>query len=320
MKALNVLFLGGAKRVSFAEYLKCAAEAQGYEFHLYSYELEKEVPLAVMGEIIIGLRWKDDQLIPHLTEIIRERQINMVLPFVDPAIAVARELKELLPDVFIPVSDLEVCRIMFDKNLAADWFDTMNLPIPRTCNPDEELFFPLIAKPKTGSASKGIIVISDKDAFDSFQAKYDLREYLLQQYIEKGEEFTVDCYVSQDQGIISIVPRIRLEQSGGEAVRSKTIHDDVIESLSRQLLQTGVLEGPITIQFIRDRKSGDTYFMEINPRYGGAVITSFAAGANTTQTLIEEFSGKKATPINDWKAGVLMTRYFKEVIFYANNH
>ncbi len=320
MKALNVLFLGGAKRVSFAEYLKRAAEAQGYEFRLFSYELEREVPLAVMAEIIPGLRWKEEQLIPHLTEIIDKNQINLVLPFVDPAIAVARELKELLSDVFIPVSDLELCRIMFDKNLAADWFETLDLPIPRTCNPDDELFFPLIAKPKTGSASKGIVVIQDNEAFESFQSKYDLDNYLLQQYIEKGEEFTVDCYVSQEQEIISIVPRIRLEQSGGEAVRSKTIHDEEIESLSRQLLQTGVFEGPITIQFIRDRQTGETYFMEINPRYGGAVITSFAAGADTTQTLIEEFSGKKATPIIDWKAGVLMTRYFKEVIFYADNH
>lgn len=50
MKALNVLFLGGAKRVSFAEYLKRAAEAQGYEFRLFSYELEREVPLAVMAD------------------------------------------------------------------------------------------------------------------------------------------------------------------------------------------------------------------------------------------------------------------------------
>lgn len=320
MKALNVLFLGGAKRISFAEYLKRAAEAQGYEFRLFSYELEREVPLAVMAEIIPGLRWKDEQLIPHLTEIINKNQINLVLPFVDPAIAVARELKELLSDVFIPVSDLELCRIMFDKNLAADWFETLDLPIPRTCNPDDELFFPLIAKPKTGSASKGIVVIQDNEAFESFQSKYDLDNYLLQLYIENGEEFTVDCYVSQEQEIISVVPRIRLEQSGGEAVRSKTIHDEEIESLSRQLLQTGVFEGPITIQFIRDRKTGEAYFMEINPRYGGAVITSFAAGADTTQTLIEEFSGKKATPIIDWKAGVLMTRYFKEVIFYADNH
>jgi Carbamoylphosphate synthase large subunit (split gene in MJ) len=320
MKALNVLFIGGAKRVSFAEYLKRSAESQGYEFNLYSYELEKEVPLAVMAEIIIGLRWKDAQLIPHLTEVIREKQINLVLPFVDPAIAVSRELKELLPDVFIPVSNMAICRTMFDKCLAAEWFESLNLPVPRTCHPDEELFFPLIAKPKTGSASKGIVVIQDKEAFDSFMGKYNLDEYLLQQYVEKGEEFTVDCYVSQNKEIISVVPRIRLEQSGGEAVRSKTIHDETIESLSRQLLQSGALEGPITIQFIRDRKTGETYFMEINPRYGGAVITSFAAGADTTRTLIEEISGQKASPITDWKADVLMTRYFKEVIFYADNH
>jgi len=320
MKELNVLLLGGAKRVSFAGYLKNAAQSRGYAFRLFSYELEKEVPIAVAGEVVVGLRWKDPALYDDLENVIRRENIQMVLPFVDPAIGVASQLKKRMPDLYIPCSSDEICEVMFDKALSADWFESQNIPVPKTFRPGEDLFFPLIAKPRGGSASKGIVVIRNQDEYVSFVQNQHADEFLMQQYIENGEEFTVDAFVSQQQTLISAVPRIRLEQAGGEAVRSLTVHDDEVENLSQKILQTGAFTGPVTIQFIRDRKSGDTFVMEINPRYGGAVITSFAAGADTTHCLVDEWDGKSISPITDWKANVLMTRYFKEVIFYADNH
>ncbi len=320
MKELNVLLLGGAKRVSFAEYLRNAAQSRGFAFRLYSYELEKEVPIAVVGEVVVGLRWKDPKLYDDLTELIRRKNIQMVLPFVDPAIGVASQLKKLMPDLYIPCSEEDVCRAMFDKSDSAEWFVSHNIPVPKTFRPGDDFFFPLIAKPRAGSASKGIQVIRDREEYASFTQNYRADDFLLQQYIENGEEFTVDAFVSQQQTIVSAVPRIRLEQAGGEAIRSLTLHDEVVEDLSRRILQTNAFSGPVTIQFIRDRQSGETFVMEINPRYGGAVITSFAAGADTTQCLIDEWEGRAVGPITDWKANVLMTRYFKEVIFYADNH
>lgn len=320
MKSLNVLFLGGAKRVSFAEYLKKSAEEKGFTLCLYSYELEKEVPISIAGEVIIGLRWKDGELYNHLSKLIEEKRIDMVLPFVDPAIAVAAHLKKLFPELYIPCSDLEICETMFDKTTSAEWFESINVPIPKTYIKGKNIFFPLIAKPKGGSASKGIIVIRDEKEYKSFNANNDITKYLLQLYIENGEEYTVDTFVSQEQEIISIVPRIRLEQAGGEAVRSKTLHDEQIENLSRKILETKAFIGPITIQFIRDKVSGETFVMEINPRYGGAVVTSFGASADTTKCLVSEWRKEKVLPINDWKANVLMTRYFIEVIFYADNN
>jgi carbamoyl-phosphate synthase large subunit len=320
MKSLNVLFLGGAKRVSFAEYLKCSAETRGFSFHLFSYETKKEVPIAIAGEVIVGLRWNDPSLYADLCQLIRSKNIQMVLPFVDPAITVASELKSLLPDVYIPCSSKMTCDIMFDKQRSADWFEFHGLPIPRTCHPDEKLFFPLIAKPRDGSASKGIEVMQDREEFTCFTKRHTLNEYLFQQYVEKGEEFTVDAFVAQDQRIISVVPRIRLEQAGGESIRSLTVRDKTIEGLSMKILETKAFSGPVTIQFIRDRQSGETYVMEVNPRYGGAVITSFAAGADTTGCLVDECNKQTINPLTQWKENVLMTRSFKEVIFYANNH
>lgn len=78
--------------------------------------------------------------------------------------------------------------------------------------------------------------------------------------------------------------------------------------------------GPITIQFIRNKQTGDAYVMEINPRLGGGVIAAIAAGGNMPAFLLDECEGKSPVAVDDWKENTLMTRYFKEVIFYADNH
>ena len=119
MKTLNFLFLGGAKRVSLAKHLKSYGNHIGCIVNIFSYELEDKLPIASVGEIIIGLRWNDKDLISNLQKVIREKNIDVILPFVDPAILIAAQLKDLFPKVFIPVSETEICNIMFDKLLSA---------------------------------------------------------------------------------------------------------------------------------------------------------------------------------------------------------
>ena len=40
------------------------------------------------------------------------------------------------------------------------------------------------------------------------------------------------------------------------------------------MLASGLFRGPVTVQLIRDRKSGHNMVMEVNPRLGGGVVTS----------------------------------------------
>ena len=60
--------------------------------------------------------------------------------------------------------------------------------------------------------------------------------------------------------------------------------------------------------------------MEINPRLGGGVITSIEAGADITEFILRNYLGEDLDSCVSWKDRTLMTRYFKEVIFYADNH
>ena len=315
METCNILFLGGAKRVSLANHFIEAGKARGLEVHVFSYELDKRVPIASVGEVIIGKKWKDAVLIDDLCKTVVKHNINIILPFVDPAVEKCGILKEKLPDVFIPSCNVDLCHIMFDKRDSEKWFMDHEIPFPKSYHVGDTFEYPVIIKPRTGSASKGIEVISNDNEWNKVRNK---DRYVIQQYITKHKEFSVDCYVDQNGKIISTVPRERLAVAGGEVVNSITVDDKDLIVASTKILENTGFYGPVTIQFIKDIESGSTYVMEINPRLGGGVVTSIGAGANITEFILKEYKGFVLEPCNTWKPGTYMTRYFNEVIFPCN--
>ena len=317
MGNVNVLFLGGAKRVSFAEHLIKAGKRLGIELSVFSYELDDKVPLASVGTVLRGKKWIDADLFSDLQNKISKNNISMVLPFVDPAIEVAEQLKERNKKLYVPICGKDICHIMFDKVLSERWFIEKGIPVPPSYTDFANLNFPVIIKPRRGSASKGIRVIEDTEEFDKLE---DKDNYVIQQYIADREEYTVDCYVTTKGKVISIVPRIRLQVAGGEVVNSETRRDEELIKISEKVLRSGDFRGPVTIQYLRDKQTRVTYIMEINPRLGGGVITSIEAGADISEFILRDYKGEDLLPCNEWKDGTLMTRYFKEVMFYADNN
>lgn len=313
---INILFLGGAKRVSVARHFMETGLNMGHTVKIFSYELDNKVPIASIGKVIVGKKWKDENIVKDLKDVIDKNRISIVLAFVDPAISILCELGKLCPDVFIPVSDLDICKIMFDKVLSARWFGEHNISQPSPFSNVSEYKYPVILKPRLGSASKGIVICKSRSELSDL----DFNEYLAQEYIENHTEYSVDCYVSKDGIITSMVPRIRLETAGGEAVRSMTVRDEVIICQSEKILNGGQFRGPVTIQFIKDNNTGKVYVMEINPRLGGGVVTSIGAGSRIIEMILAECLGSDIKPVLDWKENTIMVRYFNEVIFYADNN
>lgn len=306
MKNINILFLGGAKRVSLAEKFIEAGKNLRYNVNIFSYELDENVPISFIGKIIIGKKWNDRKIYDHLEDIIKKYAINIMLPCVDPAIKICARFKKLTKkDVFIPVSEEEKVNIFYNKKNANIWCIRNNIPIP-----PKELNFPMIAKPLYGSASKGILIISEINHYNELQNKKE--EYFIQKYI-KGKEFTVDCYVSCiNKKIITIVPRVRLETQGGEAIKSITKKHNAIINISKDILKMTGIIGPINIQFIEEEDTGNIYFIELNTRFGGAVLTSIAAGADIPGFLLKNYLGVKQKYYDNWKENLMMIRRFKE--------
>lgn len=306
------MMLGGARRVAMAEQLRKSGERLGLEVEIVSYELQSQVPIAAVGEVIVGLRWSDPAVVDDIVRIARQKEVNILLPFVDGAIEIASKCREKMPDVFIPVSDFEIASVMFDKVLAAKAFKKADLPIPTTYTV-LTAETPAIAKPRHGSASRGIKVFEN---MDDLMHLGNIENYILQEYISNREEYTVDCYVSQKGEILCTVPRIRLEVMGGEVTRTRTCDIPQLCEMSRQVIKAFNLRGPVTVQFLHDLDSDRFLLMEVNPRLGGGAICSICAGAPITDYILRESIGLALKPCNDWAPGTLMARYWKEVVFF----
>lgn len=312
LKPINVLFLGGAKRVSFGRKLIDAGRALGLDVKIYSYELESEVPIAAIGGVIIGRRWSAPDLLDHLHHVVRSYRIGLMLPFVDGAVAVAGAYVATYGDSWAPVVNPGKAEMLFDKVASARLFEDAGLPIPPTYSggrPD----FPLIAKPRHGSASKDIEVIDNVTDFKRILKVAD--RYLLQRYYPQREEYTVDCYISAKGNILCVSPRRRLEVVGGEVSRTVTVADKELTDEAVKAIRRLELRGAVTLQYLRDKDTERLMLMEINPRLGGGVVCSVHAGADIPQLILRETLGLPLKPADNIKPNTLICRYFEEIVF-----
>ncbi len=313
---LNILFLGGAKRVSFGRKLMAAAEMRGIQLKIFSYELDSKVPVALIGDIIVGRRWNDTGIFDDLHNAVKEYDIDVMLPFVDGAVEIAAEYCNRYKDVWSPVVSSGKAEMLFDKVASAKLFETAGLSIPMTYKVGVTKY-PLIAKPRRGSASKGIVVLSDESDLKLLKGAED--SYLLQEYITNRIEYTVDCYISQEGEILCISPRVRLEVVGGEVSKTATVSDDTLLTESKVVIERLGLRGAVTLQFLRDEDSNRLMLMEINPRLGGGVVCSIHAGADIPGMILDEAKGIKPRISENIKPGTLICRYFDEAVFQNGN-
>lgn len=312
-RQINILMLGGAKRVSVATKIALMGYRLGITVDFFSWELEKTVPIASLAEIIVGCRWNDPQVLEKLHKTVVDKKIDIIIPFVDGAIGVAVRYRDRYGDVWVPAGSVESVENMFDKVTAARIFEQNSLPIPKTYTATD-YSLPLIAKPRRGSASSGIIIVEDDDSMKRLVPHAD--DYILQEYIADRDEITVDCYVTLSGKPIAIVPRRRIDIAAGEVTRTITIDSPEIVELSATVLKRLNLRGAVTLQFIIDKTNSRTMLMEVNPRLGGGVVCSMHAGANIPEFLLTDFDGGELTPCTDWVPGMEIVRYPQEIAFY----
>ncbi|MDE6296086.1 MAG: ATP-grasp domain-containing protein [Muribaculaceae bacterium] len=314
MKRINILLLGGARRVAVAEQLIRSGARLGAEVKLFSYELLKEVPIAIVAKVIVGKKWGDPAVIDDIINVAHEHDINIIIPFVDGAIEVAARVALKARNIFVPTPSPGFAEMMFDKIEAARTFQESGIPIPHTYTAiNAEM--PAIAKPRHGSASRGIKIFRN---IEDLMHLDNLSDYLVQEYVENNREYTVDCYVSEEGEVLVTVPRLRIEIMGGEVTRTATVDNRTLIEMSRKILNKFPFRGPVTLQFLEDLDTGRYMLMEINPRLGGGVVCSIYAGAPILDYIIEESMGLTPKPCDDWAPDTLMTRYMKEAIFYNN--
>lgn len=294
-KTTRILFTSVGRRVELMQEFKAAAEMLGFELEIYGADITDTAPaLSFCDHTVIVPRIKDIAYIPSLLECCKDNHIDALIPTIDTDLLILAKNKKAFQDIgtAVLVSAEEKIAVCRDKRLTSAYFESVGLLAPQPVDDFKNYCagFPAFIKPKDGSSSIFAYKVTDRQELESFAKQ--VPDYIVQPFIE-GTEYTVDVFCDFNGEPIYITPRIRLAVRAGEVLKTQIDQDDVIIDEVKKLLTDYKPCGAITIQLIRQNETGNNYYIEINPRYGGGAPLTMKAGANSAVALLKLLNGER---------------------------
>jgi carbamoyl-phosphate synthase large subunit len=257
----------------------------------------------------------DPGYVPALRDLIELHDVRLVVPLTDlDHVILARSRDELAPAlVLVPEEDTSArCA---DKYLAHRFFEERGIGSPATWLPTElpdELRYPVLVKARKGFGSRHIYRADNETELEFF-LHYTAAESMVQQ-VCLGTEFSVDLFCDLESRCVAAVPRTMIESKGGESIKGMSIDDPELIAFAKEVAEALRIVGPANVQCFRE-PDGQLQVTDVNPRFGGAFPLPTAAGSRYPEMAIALANGETLEPrFGDYRVGVVMTRFFSEVI------
>jgi carbamoyl-phosphate synthase large subunit len=303
-KQLRILFTSVGRRVELMQSFRRAAEEKNIDLKIYGADITRDAPaLFYCDEKRKVCKIREPQYIPQLLQICREDRIDLLIPTIDTDLLLLSQNKskfeQLGTKVFISAEDkIALCR---DKRYTADFYISCGVDSPKPVDKVEDYQggFPAFIKPKDGSSSINAYRADTKEELLAFSEK--VPGYIIQPFID-GREYTVDILCDFEGNPIYVTPRERLAVRSGEVLKTKITQDDKMIEESLHVIKGFCPCGPITLQLIREKNTGNDSFIEINPRFGGGAPLSMMAGADAARATLMLLLGEKI-PYQEKAAG-----------------
>ena len=252
----------------------------------------------------------EHSFLDRLFHIVKMYQVEVLMPSsgsdIYPYSENRKQLAEMGAEAIVSDRDkLEICR---DKMLT---FQTLSnkfvLPFT-TAESDKIDTFPVLAKPRFGKGSRGIVKIDDESDLRYIISKRD--DLVFQEYLP-GTEYTVDVLSDLDGKPIIAVPRIRMQTKAGISTKGRVLRDPALEMDCMKIAELVGIRGPCCMQ-MKESAEGRLKLIEINPRMGGGTIFTSLAGANFPAMLLDMIEGRQVSvPVI---SEITVIRYFEEFV------
>lgn len=290
---MKILFTSVGRRVELMQAFRAAAERLNVELKIYGADITKSAPaLYFCDKTVIVPRIKEPNYISYLKEVCEKENIDALIPTIDTDLLLLAEHKNEFGSTRVVISQPDKIRLCRDKRYTADYFNSVGLlsPAPVDSLDDYKMGYPAFIKPKDGSSSIFTYKAENEEELKAFSEQ--VPDYIIQPFI-KGVEYTVDIFCDFDGNPVYITPRIRQVIRAGEVLKTKIVQDQQIITDMMILVEDYKPCGQITIQMIRQESTGDDYYIEINPRFGGGAPLSIKAGADSAEAMLRLLRGEK---------------------------
>lgn len=328
---MNILFTCAGRRNYLINYFKNALNGNG---QIFATDMDLRAPSLIDADVSIQVpAIYDPNYINVLKNIIKENNINAVISLNDLELPILAKNKSDLESLGakIIVADDNAINISFDKWETVNFLKSIGLKSPKTylslnaaklALKNGEIFFPLVIKPRWGSASIGIDFPENMEELDLAyrlqtlklkrtilaEASKDFEDtsLLIQEKIP-GKEFGMDVLNDFEGNYIGTFVREKLSMRSGETDKAISIIDERFEEIGKiigeNLKHIGNLDCDV---FVYNNK---LYLLELNPRFGGGYPFSHEAGVNTAAIYIEWLKGNsEISHLINYQAGIMNSK------------
>lgn len=292
---MKILFTSVGRRVELMQAFRKAADELGVNLTIIGADITASAPaLFFCDETKIVCRIREPEYIPQLLEICKAENVDCLIPTIDTDLLLLAENKEKFEEIGtkVLISAVDKVKLCRDKRYTADYFMSVGLksPVPVDDAAKYNLGYPAFIKPKDGSSSIDAYKVNNAEELEEYARK--VNDYIVQPFI-LGREFTIDIFCDYEGNPIFITPRERLAVRAGEVLKTRIHQDDIMIQEMLDLVADYKPCGQITVQLIQDEVTGENYYIEINPRFGGGAPLSIKAGADSAKAVIRMLNGEK---------------------------
>mgnify|MGYP002785251964 CR=1 FL=1 len=331
----NILFTCAGRRNYLINYFKAALKGHG---QILAADMSFIAP--AMAEADIAIKVSDiysNTYFDELLDICKKYQVTAIISLNDLELPLLTARKAMFEAVGtkVLVSSEKVIEIGADKWETYKFLIEHGFKSPRTfieldkakeAIKKGEIQFPVVIKPRWGSASIGIDFAKNEDELELMYSLQSLklkstilanlsasdldRAILIQEKL-KGVEFGMDVVNDFDGNFVNCFTRQKLSMRAGETDKAKSVSGGGFVTVGKKLGETVKHIGNMDCDLFIE-ENGDMYVLELNPRFGGGYPFSHEAGANTVAAYISWLNGEKNVSKHfNYKEGLIFSKYDK---------
>lgn len=305
---MRVLLTSVGRRNYLVSYFRSAR--YGGDIQVFGADVDYTAPgLAECDKAFVVPATHDQEYLPQLLALCREYDIDLLVPLSDLDVAVLAGSRKAFAEcgVIALVLDEAQALLCSDKMRTFEALREAGIPTPETVEVSSEddlatrtagLKFPVIVKPRFGSASVGLHACGAPhglaDAVKSTEAAIAAsslaglhqsvqRPVLIQEKLE-GEEVGLDVANDLDSNFRAASARRKLAMRAGETDKAETIPAEPFLEIARGLSALVAHRGNLDCDLFVD---GDQMaVLEMNARFGGGYPFSHEAGFDLVSCLV----------------------------------
>lgn len=315
---INILFTSAGRRNYLLCYFKKAMANKGLVMAADASPLAPAL-MAADKSFVLPL-FSAPEYISKLLKVCVENQVHAIISLNDLELPLLAEHKSVFEDrgITVIVSTQKVIETCFDKWKTHQFILQKGLKSPKSfltlANAKQalktgEMSFPLVIKPRWGTASICIEFLEDMEELElAYRLVFKrLMRTSLAEISQKaihaciliqekilGEEYGLDVINDLNGNYVASIAKQKLAMRAGETDKAVTKISDQLFSLGEiigsNLKHIAILD--VDVFYYK----GSLYVLEMNPRFGGHYPFSHIAGANVPKAIIKWLNGENPPP------------------------